>query len=422
MSRLTTLMGLAARSAWNRRLTLGLIALSIALSTVLLVGLERIREQARAGLAEAISGVDLVVGARGGQIQLVLYAVFHLGSATNNLGWDSVLEVSALGEVEWAVPLSMGDSHRGYPVVATTTEFFERYRHRRDESLKLAEGRVFGDVFEVVLGSEVARKLGYGLGGKIVLRHGSSAASPEHSDKPFVVVGILAATGSPVDRSLYMNLESMEAIHIDWRGGAPIPGLHVSPEMARRLDLTPKSVTALLVGLKNRRQVFGVQRLINDHPGEALSAVMPGVALDQLWRLVGGGERALLAVSALVTMTGLMGLISAVLAGLGERRRELAVLRSVGARPLDVLILVALESMALTLAGVAAGLAALIALVSALAPLARDLYGLTLSLTLPTETELALIGAVILAGFLAGLIPAFRAYRLSLADGLTVRV
>jgi putative ABC transport system permease protein len=214
----------------------------------------------------------------------------------------------------------------------------------------------------------------------------------------------------------------MEAIHVDWRGGAPIPGLSVGPEAARRLDLTPKSVTALLVGLRNRRDVFALQRLINEGPGEPLTAVMPGVALDQLWRLVGGGEKMLLAVSALVTITGLMGLVSCVLAGLGERRRELAILRSVGARPGDVLVLLALESLMLTLAGVVAGLLALAALVGFLGPVIRDLYGLAVELSPPTAAEWRLAAAVWAAGALSGLIPAWRAYRLSLGDGLTVRL
>jgi putative ABC transport system permease protein len=376
----------------------------------------------RLGFVQAISGTDLVVGARGGEIQLILYSIFHLGSATNNLGWDTARAIAAMPEVAWTIPLSMGDSHRGYPVVATTGDFLERYRYGRDRGLSLAEGRFFGDLYEVVLGAEVAGRLGYRPGQRIVLRHGTAAAAPEHSDKPFTVTGILAFTGSPVDRSLYINLASMEAIHVDWRGGAPIPGLHVGAEAARRMSLEPKSVTALMVGLKNRRQVFALQRLLNERPGEALSAVMPGVALDQLWRLIGGGERALLAVSALVTVTGLLGLVSAVLAGLGERRRELAVLRSVGARPADILVLVAFESLALTACGVAAGLAALAALLAALGPLARDRYGLVLSLSAPTAAEWALAGAVMAAGLLAGLIPAWRAYRLSLSDGLAVRV
>jgi putative ABC transport system permease protein len=314
----------------------------------------------------------------------------------------------------------MGDSHRNYPVVATTTDFFEYFRYRRGQELVLSSGVPFEDIFEVVLGSEVARKLNYALGAEIVLRHGSGNQGPEHGDKPFTVVGILAPTGSPVDRSLYINLESMEAIHIDWRGGSPIRGFNISADRARGMNLTPKSIPALLVGLKNRRQVFNLQREIQNSPGEALSAVMPGVALDQLWSLLGSGERVLFLVSILVTATGLMGLISSVLAGLGERRRELAVLRSVGARPLDILILLSLESLALTVFGVTCGLLILAVLIMVVGPILNDLYGLTVYVSLPTSKEWLLSLTIILAGFLAGLVPAVRAYFLSLGDGLSV--
>jgi putative ABC transport system permease protein len=422
VSRFATLVGLAVKSAWNRRLTLSLIVLSVSLATVLLVGLERVRGQVRTAFVQAISGTDLVVGARGSQIQIVLYAVFHLGGATNNIGWDSAQKLAARPEVAWTIPLSMGDSHAGYPVVATDGTFFERFRYRRDQALKLAKGRAFGDVFEVVLGSEVAAKLGYDLGQSLALRHGLGQVGPDHADKPFEVVGVLAPTGSPVDRSLYINLASMEAIHIDWRGGAPIRGFSISAERARNMNLTPKSVTAVLVGLKNRRDVFALQREIQSAPGEALSAVMPGVALDQLWRLLGSGEKVLWLVSVLVTATGLMGLISSVLAGLGERRRELAILRSVGARPFDILTLLALESLALTLAGVLIGLAVLAILVAALGPAISGSYGLAIELSAPTAREALLSLAIVAAGFLAGLVPAVRAYFLSLGDGLSVTV
>ncbi|MDR1656082.1 MAG: ABC transporter permease [Deltaproteobacteria bacterium] len=416
------LFSLALKSAWNRRWTLTLVMLSISLSAILLVGLERLRGQVRAGFVQAISGTDLVVGARGSQIQLILYAVFHLGGATNNIGWDTAQEISALPEVAWTVPLSLGDSHRGYPVVATTAEFFDHFRYRRDQKVNLSTGRPFDDIFEVVLGSEVARKLGYHLSSSLVLRHGMAEAAPEHSDKPFTVVGIMEPTGSPVDRSLLISLRSMEAIHIDWRGGVPVPGFRVGPERVRHMKLEPREITALLVGLKNRSKVFSLQRSINVRPGEALTAAMPGVALDQLWRLVGGGEKILWAVSILVTVTGLMGLISAVLAGLGERRRELAVLRSVGARPLDILILLAFESLILTAVGTLIGLGVLAGLIAILGPLLKELYGLSIVLSAPTVRELALMGGIIASGVLAGLIPAFRAYRLSLGDGLTVSV
>jgi putative ABC transport system permease protein len=403
-------------------MTLGLIVMCVALSAILLVGLERIRSQVRAGFVQAISGTDLVVGARGGQLQLILYAVFHMGGAANNLGWDSAQKVAAMDEVDWTIPLSMGDSHQNYPVVATTEDFFKYFRYRRGQELTMAAGVPFSDVFEVTLGSETARKLGYGLGQEIVLRHGLGRQGPEHGDKPFVVTGILAPTGSPVDRSLYISLESMEAIHIDWRGGAPIRGFSVSADRARRMNLTPKSITALLVGLKNRRQVFSLQREIQNAPGEALTAVMPGVALDQLQQLLGTGEKALFLVSVLVTASGLMGLISAVLAGLGERRRELAVLRSVGARPMDILILLSLESLTVTACGLFLGFVALAVLLAAFGPMANDLYGLPIYLSWPTAREGALSLAILLAGNLAGLVPAVRAYFLSLGDGLTVSV
>jgi putative ABC transport system permease protein len=420
MGRFGALAVLALRSAWDRRLTLVLIAVSVALSTILLVGLERVRGQVRGAFVQAISGTDLVVGARGGQIQLVMYAVFHLGGATNNMGWDSARAIAARKEVAWTIPLSMGDSHRGYPVVATNGDFFAFFRHRRGQALVMARGRPFSDVFEVVLGSEVARRLGHGLGQGIVLRHGMGGQAPEHSDKPFTVVGVLAPTGSPVDRSLYISLESMEAIHVDWRGGVPVRGFSIPADRARRMNLEPKAITALLVGLRNRRDVFALQREIQTAPGEALSAVMPGVALDQLWRLLGSGEKVLWLVSVLVTATGLMGLVSSVLAGLAGRRRELAILRSVGARPLDVLVLLSLESLALTLAGVLGGLATLALLVAFLGPLLNDLYGLSVVLSAPTGREWLLAGAIVLAGYLAGLVPAVRAYFLSLGDGLSL--
>jgi putative ABC transport system permease protein len=188
------------------------------------------------------------------------------------------------------------------------------------------------------------------------------------------------------------------------------------------MNLAPKSITALLVGLKNRRDVFSLQREIQSAPGEALSAVMPGVALDQLWRVIGSGEKVLWLVSVLVTATGLLGLISSVLAGLGERRRELAILRSVGARPVDILALLSLESLALTVAGVLAGLSVLATLIGFIGPMLSDSYGISIDLSPPTARELLLGLAIVAAGYLAGLVPAVRAYFLSLGDGLSVSV
>ncbi|MDR2406317.1 MAG: ABC transporter permease [Deltaproteobacteria bacterium] len=419
MRKFLSLFYLALKSAWNRRFTLLLVMLSISLSTVLLVGIERIRGQVRAGFVEAISGTDLVVGARGSSIQLILYAVFHMGGATNNMGWGSFEEISQRPEISWTIPLSMGDSHRGYPVVATNGDFFKHFRYRRDTSLALMEGREFADIFEVVLGSEVASRLGYRANDSIVLTHGGDQRGIEHSDKPFMVVGVLKPTGSPVDRSLYINLESMEAIHVDWRGGAPIKGFKVSKDQVRKFDLRPKVITAMLVGLKNRRTVFNLQRDIQSLRTEALSAVLPGVALDQLWSMIGGWEKILILVSLLVTFTGLAGLSSTILAGLGERRRELAILRSTGASPMDIVILMAMEGFLLTLCGVVLGLVMLSLVIALAAPYLLNAYGVVLYLSAPSGVEWLIILGICVLGVLTSLIPALRAYFLSLSDGLS---
>jgi putative ABC transport system permease protein len=418
-----TLLGLALRSAWNRRLTLGLTLAAVALSSLLLLGVERLRGDLRASFAMSVSGVDLVVGARGSPVQLMLYSVFRMGEVTQNMSWASAQWLAQHPGVAWTVPVSLGDSHRGFPVLGTTAAYFDHFRYGDRRELQIASGRRFEGLFEAVLGAEVAERLGYRPGEKITLAHGSGEGpAAEHSDKPFVVTGILGRTGTPVDRTVHISLESMEALHIDWAGGAPIPGLAIPAPLVRKFDLTPKAVTAVLVGLENRAAVFGLQRAITGRDGEALMAVLPGVALDELWQLVAVAQRYAQLVSMLVVAVGLTGLIAVILAGLNERRRELAILRSVGARPLDIFALLALEGATLALAGAALGAALVWVLVLALAPWLQANYGLSLRTGPPGAAEWQLLAGIIAVGVVASLLPGWRAYRLSLADGMTPRL
>jgi putative ABC transport system permease protein len=412
------------RSLLNRRLTVALMVVSVALSVALLLGVERLRHDARAGFAQTISGTDLVVGARSGPVQLLLYSVFHIGNATNNISWQSVEQIATQPQVSWLVPLALGDSHRGYRVVGTTADYFEHYRFGRGRRLTFAAGSAFADLFEAVVGAEVAARLGYRVGSPLIVSHGSGGgvSFADHDDKPFTVVGVLARTGTPVDRSVLVGLEAIEAIHLGWQGGAPIPGLAIPPEHVRKFDLAPKTVTAALVGLKSRTAVFQVQRFVNTFPDEPLLAVLPGATLQELWGLIGVAEKALLAISALVVLVGLAGLVAVVVAGLGERRRELAILRSLGASPRLLFLLLALESVILSLFGSLLGLALLYGATALAGPWLEAQYGLLVGLGWPAATEWALLGAVLAASLLASLVPAWRAYRYSLADGMTIRV
>ncbi len=420
------MLSIALRSAWNRRGTLSLVVFSIALSTLLLLGFERLRTDVRQNFSQSVSGTDLIVGARTGAVQLMLYAVFRVGGATNNIRVESLQAIGKHRAVDWIVPLSLGDSHRGYPVLATTKDYFTRFKYGDRQPLVLAQGRAFdgtlAQLYDVVIGAEVADALGYRLGERVTLRHGAGVIpGADHADKPFTVAGTLARTGTPVDRTLHISLEAMEAIHLDWMGGARLPGMKITAEEAQKFDLAPKAVIAALVGLKNRVAVFAVQRAVAEYAGEPLMAVLPGVALDELWDVVGVGEKALLGMSAMVAVVSLAGLIAVVLAGLNERRRELAVLRAVGAAPRHVLFVLAAEGGAVTLLGVALGTLATAVSIALAAPWVQMRFGIGLKLSAPTPEQWLLLAAVVLAGFLASLVPGWRAYRLSLTDGLSPR-
>lgn len=415
------LFGLALGSAWNRRLSLGLTLLAVVLATTLLLSVERIRHAARDGFAQSVSGTDLVVGARSSPVQLVLYAVFHLGEATNNLRWESYREIAADPAVAWSVPISLGDSHHGFPVLGTTPDYFVHYHYGDRQPLRLATGQVFSGLFDAVIGAEVARQLGYRPGDKIVLSHGDGGLpGMEHADKPFTITGVLAPTGTPVDRTVHVSLAAIEAIHVDWVGGAPMPGFSIGADVVQKFDLTPKTITAFLVGLHQRVQVFRLQRRINEYAGEPLLAVLPGVALDQLWQTVGVAERALQAMSWLVLAVGLAGLMATMLAGLSERRREMAILRALGAGPRHILALLLLEGFVVSLLGSLLGLL-LVTLFAQFGAGRLAEYGLAALPLAVDAAEWRIFASIVVCGTLVGLLPAWRAYRLSLADGLIPR-
>lgn len=421
------LLPLAWASAWNRRATLGLTLLAVILASCLLLAVERLRHDAQESFAQSVSGTDLIVGARGSPLQLVLYAVFRLGDASNNIAWASYRKIAADPAVAWTIPLSLGDSHRGYPVLGTSSDYFRYFRYGLQTPLRIATGRPFAegraDLFSAVLGAEIAHQLGYRLDQRIVLSHGSGPLPGlDHADKPFTVVGILAPTGTPVDRTVHVGLAAIEAIHLDWQGGMPLPGVDIPPALVDKFDLTPREITAFLVGLHQRTAVFGVQRRIAGFKDEPLQAALPGVVLDQLWHSLSFVENLLRGLSWLILGLGLAGLLAVMLASLGERRRELAILRALGAGLPQIAALLLLESLILGLLGAGGGLLLLTAASLAAGPWLAENAGIVLHSLSPGREELGLLAAIVATCLLAGLLPAWRASHQALADGLTPRL
>ncbi|WP_028021980.1 ABC transporter permease [Enterovibrio calviensis] len=413
---------LALQSLNNRKATAFLTILTVAISLLLLLGVERVRTQAKESFANTISGTDLIVGARSGQVNLLLYSVFRIGNATNNIDWSSVEEIQGNPAVAWSIPISLGDSHRGFRVVGTTGDYFKHYKYGNKQPITFSEGQPFEGLFDTVIGAEVAAKLGYKMGDDIVIAHGlSDVKFSRHDNLPFTITGILAPTGTPVDQSVHVSLPAIEAVHVGWERGVQM-GDGVSAKDIDPDTLQTEQVTALLVGLKSKIQTFALMRTINEYPREPLTAIMPGIALHELWGLMSVAEQALLVVSGFVVIAGLLGMLSSLLTSLNERRREMAILRAMGARPAHIFALLISEAVFLTLLGIILGVLALFIILGVSAPFVLSQYGLQLSSTWLNTQELTLIGIVLVAGFLVGVLPALRAYRQSLSDGMTIRI
>ena len=413
---------IASKSAWARRGSLFLAILSIAISMTLLLGVDMTRKQAKSSFLNTISQTDLIVGARSGPVNLLLYSVFRLGNATNNISYDAYKSLQADERVKWTIPLSLGDSHKGFRVLGTNQDYFRFYRYGDKKALSILKGNQFDDLYDAVIGFEVAKKLGYELGQSIILSHGIiSTDFAAHDDKPFRVVGVLAPTGTPVDRTVHVSLEAIEAIHVDWRSGAR-SRLKIDAEQARKFGLTPKNLTAVMVGLNKRIQTFVVQRDVNNNENEALLAIIPGTTLSQLWRTLGHFETILLVVSSLVLVAGLLGMLTMLLSTLNERRREMAVLRAVGAHAYQILLLFIIEAFLMVFLGCLLSIGLVFILMQIAQPILLDLYGFNLIMKGLDIQQWILLFSVLLISSLFSLVPGFIAYKRSLQDGLTVRL
>ncbi|MGF1762426.1 ABC transporter permease [Aliivibrio kagoshimensis] len=419
---MTTMLKLAWQSLTNRKTTAILTIVTVAISVLLLLGVERIRTQTKESFANTISNTDLIVGARSGQINLLLYSVFRIGNATNNIDWQSYQAISKNPAVKWAIPISLGDSHQGFRVMGTNQDYFRFYQYGKKQPLTFKQGNEFTQTFEAVVGADVAKTLGYELGSEVIIAHGISDQSfNRHKNLPFNIVGILNPTGTPVDKTVHVSLEAIEAIHVGWESGAHL-GASPSQEQLSQQSLAPKQITAFMLGLKSKIQTFALQRQINTYPNEPLSAIMPGIALHELWSMMSIAEQALLAVSAFVVIAGLLGMLSSLLTSLQERRREMAILRAMGAQPKHIFSLLISEAFVLTALGITLGVIALYLLLAIIKPISHSYFGINIELTLLTSYELTLTAVVLAAGTLIGFIPAFRAYRHSLSDGMTIRI
>ena len=403
---------LAPQSLLDRKGSVMLSLMAMTVSIFVLLGVEHIRQQAKESFSNTISGVDLIVGARTGSLNLLLYSVFRMGSPTNNIHWETYKTIANNNKVKWAIPISLGDSHKGFRVLGTTTDYFQYFSYGNQHRLAFAEGKAFAQVFDVVLGAEVANKLGYHLGDRLTLAHGIAATSfSMHDDRPFTVVGILASTGTPVDQTLHVSLQGIEAIHVDWQQGVKMPHSKLTQTELEQAELQPKSITAFMLGLKSKITTFRIQREINEYAQEPLLAILPGVALSELWQMMSILENTLLLVSALVFVAACLGVSAMLLSSIRERNREIQLLRVIGAPPYFLFLLIELEALLITLLSLIFGAGLLAVCLSFLRDYLVSHFGLHIEINLLTENSLYLIVAMISASIIVAVIPSLSGYR-----------
>ena len=412
------LLRLATKSLLNRKTSVLLTLLSLVVSIGVLIGVEHIRHQAKDSFNRTLSGTDLIVGARSGQLNLLLYSVFRMGSPTNNIKWQNYLLLKDNPLVKWTIPISLGDAHKGYRVMGTTGAYFEHYKYGRKQSLTFRDGKPFYDIFDTVLGFEVAQKLGYQVGDAIVISHGIGKTSfTKHEQSPFTVVGILSPTGTPVDKTVHVTLGGIEAVHFNPRQLQQF--LNLKQQGKPYPEVTPKSITATLVGLKSKLATFRVQRNVNQFEAEALTAILPGVALAELWQMLGSIENVLRVIAVLILISSLLGLATLLLASIRERKAEISVLRAIGAGASTIFVLILTE--ALLIAMLATGIA--FVLLSLLLTFSQtwlvENYGVFIETHVFTDATAMLALMVLAATAFAACIPAIGAYRSALSTGLS---
>ena len=399
----------AVSSLLSRKGSAVMTLMAISVAIFVLLGIEQIRQQARESFASTVSGVDLIVGAKTGSLNLLLYSVFRIGSPTDNISWQAYREIADADDVAWTIPISLGDSHKGYRVVGTTEAFFKYFSFGKERRLAFYKGEAFEGTFDAVLGSEVATALGYSMGTEVILAHGLASASfTKHDNQPFVVVGILAPTGTPVDHTIHVRLEGIEAIHA---GGSKVPIGAFAPANRPVTNFSePESITAFMLGLKSRMSTFNVQRQINEFTGEPLMAILPGVALSELWQMMSMFENVLRLISALVLLAAVLGMGAVLLASIRERRQEIHLLRMMGASPFYLFCLVEMEALILCLLGMLLGGVCLFTALFVIGNAVFSRFGIYLDATLLTPEAALMLVAVLLATLVAAAVPSLKMY------------
>jgi putative ABC transport system permease protein len=415
-----SLWRMAWRYLWGRALVTVLTLTGIALSAALICSVLTLRRESEAGFLRESGQYDLVAGAKGSPLQLVLSSVYHLDQPTGNIPYERFQAFRADPRIACAIPLGLGDNYRGYRIVGTDTNLFQLTDrlNPQNQLFTLQAGRFFQNDFEAVVGAQVARQTGLKLGDTFVGTHGLvvTPGSSEHKAFPYQVVGVLAPGNGANDRAIFITLASV------WRIHANETELHRKLAGVVSTNATPGAgdleVTAVLLRLKAVGLRLWMAQEIQKRT-ESMAAIPVNEMLRLYQQVLAPMQRLLLAVAALVVLVSALSITATLYQSAERRRRDLAVMRALGAHPREIFALVLLEAVLLTLLGLAAGWMIGHGALAAAGPYLRDTLGIGGSPWSMDRVEAIALGVVALGGLLAGLLPAVLAYRREPVSDLT---
>ncbi len=412
------LFNLALYSLLSRKVTVLLTVVSLSLSITLFLSIDSLRLGAKKSFFGNVKSGDLILGSRSGEIQLLLYSLFQVGSATNNIRWESFKEISKNPNIDWIVPISLGDSHKQYRVMGTKKIYFEKFSYRKNKKIEFAEGNEFYGLFDVVIGSDVAKNLNYKLKDRVVIAHGVSSLSL-HVEFPFQISGILKKTGTSVDKLILVSLEALEAIHQDWQSGTKIPNKkNSSPKEFKKADLEPKEITSAIIKVKSPIKIFQLQREINSYKSEPLQAIIPGIVLSKLWEIVSFTEKIMLIISSMVIISSFVGMTAILYSTLNSRRKEMALLRIVGASPRIIFILLLTEAVMICFVSILLAVLVTQILSFVFYPILDYKFGIFLEYKFLNKNDLLFLLLILFSSVLVSIFPSIQAYKNSINDGI----
>ena len=398
------------RSRWLPTI---LIVLCLASSMVLLLSIERIQNGTKQSFNYSISGVDSIIGPRSSPIALILYTIFHIGKPTNNITYETFEFLKERKDIDWIVPIALGDSYDEFRVIATTSDYFKKIKFGDNKQITFDKGSNSLELNNTIFGADVAKKLSSNIGDKINIVHGSNAdMGIEHDEISFELSGILGKTGTPIDKLVFINLQGYELVHLGWKSGKKIFSLkNQDISKINTNQLIPKTITAAFVGLKSKLTIFNFQKDIREYLEEPISAIIPSIALSELWSIVGVVDKGFKLLSWIVIVISLIAMVTLIINSLENRKREMLIYRANGASPLDLSFMVVIEAIFIGLLSIILALV-FVSLISYFASSQLSIhFGVSTNFSFLTVNEATILSIILLAGVLSSLVPAFITYK-----------